>query len=117
MRCEPVVLDIYSVLRHFLHLGAPIILAVSLALFRSVAGRELNTAQVVPAVRQNAGTCSGAGTGFRQTPVFSRTLLRAFLLVSVVGPHNQVYIAIHLNITHHHVTTHMAYTTPSKSCG
>ncbi len=62
MRCEPAVHQIYSLLRLFLHLGAPIISAVSLALFRSVAGCELDSSTVVAAVRQNTG--SGARTGF-----------------------------------------------------
>ncbi len=68
---------IYSLLRLFLHLGAPTISEVSLALFRSVGWRELDSANVAPAVRQNTG--SGARTGFWQTPLLGRTLLRALL--------------------------------------
>ncbi len=65
-RCEQVVHHIYSLLRLFLHLGAPSMSAASLALFRSVARCELaDSAKVVPAVRQNTG--SGARTGFWQT--------------------------------------------------
>ncbi len=68
---------IYSLLRLVLHLGAPTISEVSLALFRSVGWRDLDSANIVPAVRQNTG--SGARTGFWQTPLLGRTLLRALL--------------------------------------
>ncbi len=61
MRCEPVVHHIYSLLKLFLLLGAPIISAVSLAHFRSVAACQLDS------------------SGFWQTPLFSRTILRALL--------------------------------------
>ncbi len=77
LMCEPVVHSIYNLLRFFLHLGAPTISEVSLALFRSVGWCDLDSASVVPAVRQNTG--SGARTGFWQTPLLGRTLLRALL--------------------------------------
>ncbi len=50
VRCEPVVHHIYSLLRIFLHLGAPTILEVSLALFRSAGWCDFDSAKVVPAV-------------------------------------------------------------------